>query len=522
MFLLMYLKKKWYLDFMEDRWQVKTDILSGLTVALALVPEAVAFAFVAWVDPLVGLYGALIMSIVTAAFWGRPGMISGATWALAVVMVSLVATHWIEYLFATLLLMWLIQILFWVFHFGKFVRLIPQPVMLGFVNGLAIVIFLAQLGQFKIDWNWLTWTPMAIMAVLVVITMLIVHFLPKFTKVIPSWLAWIWFVTLLVIFIPALDTRTVLDYIKEWGWTGLSGWLPLFHIPTVLFNINTLTIIAPYAFILAAIGLIESLMTLSLIDEMTETRWKANRESKAQWAWNIVSWLFGWMWGCAMIGQSMINISNGGRGRLSWISAWIFLLIFILFWGPFIEMIPLAALVWLMFIVVIGTFAWASIRAVTKMRRSDAFVVVAVTAITVYSDLAIAVISWVIISALVFAWQKSKELYARKYVDEKWSIHYELQGSIFFGSINTFKEIFTPKEDSDDVIIDFAKARVFDHSAVEAINDITDKYLKLNKKLHLKHLSEDCRLLLDNASEIIDVNIVEDPKYKVADDKLAD
>jgi len=522
MFLLMYLRKKWYLDFLWEKWQVKTDILSGLTVALALVPEAVAFAFVAWVDPLVWLYWALIMSIITAAFWGRPGMISWATWALAVVMVSLVATHWIEYLFATLLLMWIIQILFWLFHFGKFVRLIPQPVMLGFVNGLAIVIFLAQLGQFKVDWNWLTWTPMYIMAWLVILTMIIVHFLPKLTKIIPSWLAWIWFVTLLVMFIPALDTRTVLDYVKEWGWTGISGWLPIFHIPMVEFNLETLKIITPYAFILAAVGLIESLMTLSLIDEITETRWKANREAKAQWAWNIVCWLFGGMWGCAMIWQSMINISNGWRGRLSWISAWVFLLIFILFWGPIIEKIPLAALVWLMFMVVIGTFAWASLRAITKMRISDAFVVVTVTAITVYSDLAIAVISWVIISALVFAWQKSKELYAKRYVDEKWSTHYELQGSIFFGSINTFKDIFTPKEDTKDVIIDFAWARVFDHSAVEAINAVTDKYLKLWKKLHLKHLSPDCRLLLNKAEEIIDVNIMEDPKYKVADDKLAD
>lgn len=431
MLLLSYLKKKWYLDFMEDKGQVKTDLLSGLTVALALVPEAVAFAFVAKVDPLVWLYWALIMCIIAAAFWGRPGMISGATWALAVIMVDLVSNHWIEYLFATLLLMWLLQILFWAFHFGKFVRLIPQPVMLGFVNGLAIVIFLAQMWQFKIWEEWLTWTPLLIMWSLVVLMMAIVHFLPKLTKTIPSGLAWIVIISLMVIFIPGLDTRTVLDYVREWGWTGISGGLPAFHFPVVPFTWDTLYIIAPFAVLLAGVGLIESLMTLSLIDEITETRWKANRESKAQWAWNIVCGLFGGMWGCAMIGQSMINISNGWRGRLSGISAWIFLLIFILFGASLIEMVPLAALVWLMFMVVIGTFAWASLRAITKMRKSDAAVVIAVTIITIYTDLAIAVMSWVIISALVFAWQKSREIFAKRYIDEKGITHYELSWSVF-------------------------------------------------------------------------------------------
>lgn len=520
MILLTYLKKKWYLDFLDDKNQVKTDILSGLTVALALVPEAVAFAFVAWVDPLVGLYWALIMSIITAAFGGRPGMISWATWALAVVMVSLVSSHGIEYLFATLLLMWLLQILFWIFHFGKFIRLIPYPVMLGFVNGLAIVIFLAQLWQFKLDWERISWVALYTMWALVLLMMAIVYFLPKFSKAIPSGLAWIIIITLLVIFIPELGTRTVLDYLKEWGGTGISAGLPSFHIPIVPLNFDTIYVIAPYAFILAAIWLIESLMTLSLIDEITETRWKANKEAKAQWVWNIACWFFGGMWGCAMIGQSMINISNGWRWRLSGISAWVFLLLFILFWASLIEIIPLAALVGLMFMVVIWTFAWYSIKAVSKMKRSDAFVVVTVTIITVFTDLAIAVLSGVVISALVFAWQKSREIFAKRYIDKEGMTHYELSGSLFFASVNTFKNIFDIDSDSDEVIIDFAWARVFDHSAVEAINQLTDKYLKSWKKLHLKHLSADCRDLLDNASDIIDVNIMEDPKYKIADDKL--
>ena len=520
MLLLNYLNKKGYLEFTKDKGQMKADILSWLTVALALIPEAVAFAFVAWVDPLVWLYGALIMSFITAAFWGRPGMISGATWALAVVMVSLVAEHWIQYLFATLILMWILQILFWVFKFWKYIRLIPHPVMLGFVNGLAIVIFLAQMGQFKVDWEWLTWFSLFVMIFLVILMMAIVQFLPKLTKAIPSGLAWIIIVTLLVIFIPALDTRTVLDYVREWGWTWISGWLPAFLFPEVALNLETLKIIAPYSFILAAIGLIESLMTLSLIDEKTNTRWQANRESKAQWAWNIICWLFGWMWGCAMIGQSMINITNGWRGRLSGISASVFLLIFILFLATYIEMIPLAALVWLMFMVVIGTFAWPTIKMLNKIPRADAFVLLTVTIVTVFTDLAIAVVSGIIISALVFAWQKAWEIYARREVKDNIT-YYTLDWALFFGSVTKFKSLFDIKNDTKEVVIDFLNSRVMDHSAIEAIDSLTVKYLKAWKKLHLIHLSNDCKLLLDKAKDVVEVNVVEDPKYFVADDKLS-
>ena len=521
MLLLNYLNKKWYLEFLKDKWQIKTDVLSWLTVALALIPEAVAFAFVAWVDPLIWLYGALIMSFITSAFWGRPGMISGATWALAVVMVSLVATHWIEYLFATIALMWILQITFWLFKLWKFVRLIPHPVMLGFVNGLAIVIFLAQLWQFKINWEWIVWSALLIMIWLVIATMLIVHFLPKLTKAIPSWLAAIIIVSLIVIFIPGIETRNVLDYIQAWWWTWISGWFPNFHIPNVLLNLETLYIILPYAFILASIWLIESLMTLSLIDEITETRWKANRESKAQWAWNILCWFFWWMWWCAMIWQSMINITNWWRWRLSWVSASLFLLIFILFWASLIEKIPLAALVWLMFMVVISTFAWTSIKLIWKIPRSDAFVLVFVTIITVFTDLAIAVISWVIISALVFAWKKSTQINVKRYIDEKNITHYELEWSVFFGSIKTFNSLFNHADDTKEIIIDFLNARVFDHSWIEAVNNLTEKYKSKGKILHLRHLSEDCRTLLDKAKDVIEVNIIKDPKYRVADDQLS-
>ena len=520
MLLLTYLNKKGYLDFTKDKGQMRADVLSGLTVALALIPEAVAFAFVAWIDPLVWLYGALIMSFVTAAFWGRPGMISGATWALAVVMVSLIADHWVEYLFATIILMWLLQILFWLFKFWKYIRLIPHPVMLGFVNWLAIVIFLAQMWQFKVDWTWLNGIALLTMLALVILTMLIVHYLPRFTKAIPSWLVAILFVTLLVLFIPALDTRTVLDYIKEWWWAGISGWIPIFSLPEVVFSFETLYIIAPYSFILASIWLIESLMTLSLIDEKTESRGQANRESKAQWFWNIVCGLFGGMWGCAMIWQSMINITNGWRWRLSGISASGFLLMFILFWAILIEKIPLAALVWLMFMVVVGTFAWPTLKLINKIPRADAFVLLTVTIVTVFTDLAIAVISGIIISALVFAWQKAGEIHARREI-KKDITYYKLDWALFFGSITEFKSLFDIADDTKEVVIDFMNSKVMDHSAVEAIDSMTEKYLKAWKKLHLIHLSSDCQKLLIKAKDVIEVNIAEDPKYFIADDKLA-
>lgn len=504
--------------FQKKRGTVKDDVLSGLTVALALVPEAVAFAFVAGVDPLVGLYAAFIVGLITSLFGGRPGMISGATGALAVVMVTLVKVHGIEYLFATVVLMGIIQLAAGILKMGKFVRLIPHPVMLGFVNGLAIVIFSAQLGQFRtnpIDPTsaWLPTNELGMMVGFILLTMGIMFFLPKITQAIPSGLAAIVTVTCVVYF---GDVNTTL--VKDLASVG--GGFPQIHLPSVPFNVETLGIIFPYALILASIGLIESLMTLTLIDELTETRGRGNRECVAQGAANIVTGFFGGMGGCAMIGQSMININSGGRGRTSGFSASIFLLIFILFASNLIEIIPMAALTGVMFMVVIGTFEWSSFRIIGKIPKSDAFVLVLVSVVTVVTDLAIAVFVGVIVSALVFAWEKAKHISVKRYVDDDGITHYELDGPLFFAAVHDFNELFTIQEDTDEIIIDFINSHVHDHSSIEAINALTDRYRKLGKKLHLKHLSKDCRLLLNNADEIIDVNVIEDPYYHVATDKL--
>ena len=524
MLLLWYLNKKWFFDEFKNKSQLKSDILSWLTVALALIPEAIAFSFVAWVNPMVWLHAAFIVWLLTSIFGWRPGMISGATWALAVVMTTLVIDHGIEFLFATLVLMWLIQILFWVFWLAKFVRLIPHPVMLGFVNGLAIIIFLAQIGQFKVWWEWLANPQLIIMWVLIILTMAIIHYLPKFTKSIPSGLVAIVFVTMLVVLVPGLeDVRTVSSYLAENGYKDLMWSFPSFHIPIIdIPLLQMLYIITPYAFVLAIIGLTESLMTLTLIDEITDTRWKGNKESIGQWIANTVCGFFGAMWGCAMIGQSMINISNGWRWRMSGISSSVFLIILIVFATKYISMIPLAALVGLMFIVVIGTFAWPTIKMMNKIPKSDAFILIAVTAITVISwDLALAVISWVIISALVFAWEKAEQIHVKKFIDKENVTHYDLEWPLFFGSITKFKTLFDVPNDTNEIIIDFADSRVMDHSAIEAIDSLTEKYVKSWKKLHLKHLSKDCRKLIKNAEKIVDINIIEDPKYFVADNKLA-
>lgn len=520
MLLLSYLEKKGFFSEFKDKRQLKTDILSGLTVALALVPEAIAFSFVAWVNPMVWLHAAFIVGLVTALFWGRPGMISWATWAMAVVMTSLVASHGLDYLLAALILTWVFQILFWVFGLAKFVRLIPHPVMLGFVNWLAIIIFMSQLGQFKAWDEWLPMTGMLVMWGLIALTMAIIHFLPKFTKAVPSGLVWIAFVTLLVLFVPWLeDVRTISDYLSENNYDSLIWAFPSFHIPELTTGVlETLKIITPYALVLAIIGLTESLMTLTLIDEITETKWNWNKESIAQGLANTTSGFFTSMWGCAMIGQSMINISNGWRGRISGISAAVFLILLIVFATEWIQMIPLAALVGLMFMVVIWTFAWPTIKMLNKIPKSDAFVLVAVTVITVVSgDLALAVVSWVIISALVFAWQKAEWISAIRTIDEKKVTHYDLEWPLFFGSITTFKSIFNIQNDTNEVIIDFADSKVMDHSAIEAINSLTEKYEKAGKKLHLKHLSKDCQSLIKNAEKIVDVNIMEDPKYFVSE-----
>ena len=509
----------------------KNDLLSGLTVALALVPEAVAFAFVAGVNPLVGLYAAFMVGLITACIGGRPGMISGATGALAVVMVSLVADHGVEYLFATVVLMGILQITAGVFKLGKFIRIVPHPVMLGFVNGLAIVIFLAQLSQFGengqpgwltgtsmegsvIDIAWLEGTALWIMLGLVGLTMAIIRFLPMITTAVPSALVAIVAVTLIVMGFD-VDTRVVGDV------ASIAGGLPSFHVPTVPFNFETLSIIFPYAAILAAIGLIESLLTLRLVDELTETRGRGNKECIGQGVANTVTGMFGGMGGCAMIGQSMINVNSGGRGRLSGITAAISLLLFILVGSSLIEVIPLAALVGVMFIVVIGTFEWNSFRILKKIPKHDAFVIILVSGVTVASDLAIAVVVGVIVSALVFAWEHAKHVEIHKSEDPCGSTVYRLSGALFFGSTVDFSEQFNPVDDNDDVIIDFLNARVYDHSGLEAIDALAVRYVKAGKTLHLRHLSPECRELLNQAGNMVEVNVLEDPKYSVADNALA-
>lgn len=474
---------------------IKNDLLSGLTVALALVPEAVAFSFVAGVDPLTGLYAAFMVGLITAIL-GRPGMISGATGAMAVVMVSLVAQHGVEYLFATVVLTGILQVTAGFLKLGKFIKIVPHPVMLGFVNGLAIVIFLAQLSQFKaIDatgqMSWLVGEQLYTMIGLVILTMSIVHFLPKLTKAIPSSLAAIIVVSLASTLFH-LNSRTVGDI------ASISGSLPSFSLPKVPFEFETLKIIFPYACILAAVGLIESLLTLSVIDEMTQTKGKTNRECLAQGVANIATGLFQGMGGCAMIGQSMINITSGGRGRLSGITAAICLLAFILFGSSLIEMIPVAALTGVMFMVVIGTFEWSSFRLLGKIPRSDAFVIVLVSIVTVYTDLAIAVVVGIIVSALTFAWKHATHLEANTEKDGK-NKKYELKGSLFFGSTVEFLDIFDIKNDPEKVTVDFRLARVCDHSGLDAIDTLIRRYKQYGKSIQLKNLSPGCQAIITKA-----------------------
>ncbi|MFY0642348.1 MAG: SulP family inorganic anion transporter [Bermanella sp.] len=495
----------------------KNDILSGLTVALALVPEAVAFAFVAGVNPLVGLYAAFMVGIITSIFGGRPGMISGATGAMAVVMVALVADHGVQYLFAAVVLCGLLQIAFGVMKLGKFIRLVPQPVMLGFVNGLAIVIFLSQLEQFKFVDDagmkaWLEGNALFIMLGLVALTMAIIHFLPKLTNAIPSALAAIVVVSFGAIWL-GLDTRTVGDV------ANIAGGLPEFSIPAVPFTLETLWIILPYSLILAGVGLIESLLTLTLIDELTQTRGRSNKECIAQGASNTVNGFFGGMGGCAMIGQSMININSGGRGRLSGITAAVALLMFILFGSDIIAQIPLAALVGVMMMVVLGTFEWSSFRILKKIPKTDAFVLILVSGVTVATDLAMAVIIGVIVSALVFAWEHAQHIRA-DIKEENGVKTYELHGPLFFGSTSYFLELFDPKNDPLNVVIEFKHSRVADHSGLEVIDTLAERYNKEGKTLSLKHLSPECRTLLSKAGNMVEVDVIEDPQYHVATDKL--
>lgn len=515
--------------------RIKVEVLAGITVALALIPEAVAFAFVAGVHPLVGLYAAFIVGLITAVIGGRPGMISGATGALAVVMVALVATHGVEYLFATVVLMGILQILAAIFRLGKFIRLVPHPVMLGFVNGLAIIIGLAQLKQFEVphsaeaalnagvntgvnagghgpsifDAQYITGGPLMLMLALVGLTMLIIWLLPKFTKAIPAPLAGILFTAGVVIAL-GLDVPRVGDL------SSIKGSLPPFHIPKVPFTFETLQIIFPYALILAAIGLIESLLTLNLVGELTNKRGGASQECAAQGIANVVTGFFGGMGGCAMIGQSMINVKSGARTRLSGIVAALSLLGFILFGSQYIEQIPLAALVGVMFMVVIGTFAWQSFRILPRIPKMDAFVIMLVTAVTVYHDLAYAVVVGVIVSALAYAWNNSTRIHAEKQ-DEDGALVYKVEGPLFFGSTDGFAELFDPEGDPDSVIVDFIRSRVVDQSALQAIEDMAGKYRNLGKTLQLRHLSKDCHNLLSKSGQLV-IGSDDDPVYGVAVD----
>jgi SulP family sulfate permease len=493
----------------------KTEILSGITVALALVPEAVAFALIAGLSPLTGLYAAVVMALITSVFGGRPGMISGATGAVAVVLVSLVQSHGVEYVFAAVVLAGLIQILFGLLRLGKFIRLVPHPVIFGFVNGLAIIIFMSQLAQFKdASGNWLEGSALYLLLGLVALTMLIIHFLPKLTKVVPSSLAAILIVFGLVTFFN-LDTRTVGDIASIKG-----GFLP-FHVPAIDWTLESLKLIAPYSLIIAGVGLIESLLTLNIVDEITETRGSANKEALAQGVANTLSGMFSGMGGCAMIGQSLINVSNGARARLSGIVAAIGLLSFVMFGSSLIERVPMAALTGLMIMVSIGTFEWASLRTFNRMPKSDVFVMVLVTLVTVFlHNLALAVIVGVIIAALGFAWDNAVRIRARKRIDESGVKHYEIYGPLFFGSVAAFNEKFDVANDPEEVVIDFAESRVVDMSAIEALNKVTERYAKSGKKIHLKHLSKDCLRLIKNAESLIEVNIIEDPTYKVIADKI--
>ena len=499
---------------LKQKVDYKTEVLSGLTVALALIPEAVAFSMIAGLSPLTGLYAAFATGIITSIFGGRPGMISGATGAIAIVIVALAKTHGVEYVFATVVFAGVIQMLAGVLRLGKLIRLVPHPVMFGFVNGLAIVIFISQLDQFKFKdsdgvLQWLEGIPLFVMMGLVTLTMLIIWGLPKLTKAVPASLVAILTVFGLVVAFN-IDTTTVGDI------ASIKGGFPPFHIPKVPFTLESIMIILPYAFIVAGVGLVESLLTLNLIDEITETRGFGNREAVAQGLGNFVTGLFSGMGGCAMIGQSLINTSNGARARLSGIVAAVMLLVFIMFGSSLIEMVPMAALTGLMIMVAVGTFEWVSVKALNKMPRHDIFVMITVMLVTVFlHNLALAVLIGVIISALVFAWESATRIRARKYIDEQGIKHYEIYGPLFFGSTAVFADKFDVKNDPHEVIIDFMESRIADMSAIDAVNKLTERYAKLDKVVHLRHLSTDCRQLLKNADKLIEVNILEDPTYKI-------
>ena len=495
----------------------KNELLAGFTVAMTMIPESLSFAILAGLSPLTGLYAAFMMGLVTAIFGGRPGMVSGGAGATIVVLIALIKTHGVEYLFATVILAGLFQMLVGIFRWGKFVRLIPQPVMYGFLNGLAVIIFMAQVEQFKLTQNgvtqWLHGTTLYVMLGLTLLTIAIVYFFPKITKVVPASL-----VAILIVFAVVMgfgiQTKTVADI------ASISGNLPSFHIPDLPFSLETLQIIFPYALIMSGVGLIESLLTLSMVDEITTTKGNANKESVAQGLANITNGFFGGMGGCAMVAQTLVNLNAGSRARLSGIIASVTILIIILVGAPFIEKIPMAALVGVMMMVAISTFQWVSIRIVNKMPKSDIFVGITVALITIIlHNLALAVLVGVVISALVFSWDNAKRIRARKHFDENGIKHYEIFGPLFFGSVTAFMDKFDPAGDPEQVVVDFKESRVVDMSAIDALDKLSKKYAQQNKILHLKHLSEDCLTMLKNAEAIIDVNIEEDPTYKVMPEK---
>lgn len=496
----------------------KNELLAGFTVAMTMIPESLSFAILAGLSPLTGLYAAFMMGIVTAVLGGRPGMVSGGAGATIVVLIALIKSHGVEYLFAAVALAGMFQILVGVFKLGKFVRLIPQPVMYGFLNGLAIIIFMAQVEQFKItDSNgvsgWLQGTPLYSMAGLTALTIAIVYFFPKITKAVPASL-----VAIMIVFAVVLGfnipTKTVADI------AHISGNLPSFHIPQIPFTLETLQIIFPYALVMAGVGLIESLLTLSMVDEITNSKGNTNRESVAQGIANITNGFFGGMGGCAMVAQTLVNLNAGSRARLSGIIGSVMILMIILFGAPFIERIPMAALVGVMMMVAIGTFQWVSIRIANKMPKSDIFVGVTVALITVIlHNLALAVLVGVVIAALVFAWDNAKRIRAKKSIDKNGVKHYEIYGPLFFGSVTAFMDKFDLMDDPEEVVVDFKESRIVDMSAIDALDKLSKRYNQQNKKLYLRHLSEDCRKMLKNAEAVIEVNIQEDPTYKVMPEK---
>jgi len=506
-----------FFDF-SQKVNYKTEVLAGITVAMTMMPESLSFAILAGFPPLVGLYAAFIMGLVTSVFGGRPGLISGGAGAVVVVLIALMQAHGIEYVFAAVALAGVVQILVGLFKLGKFIRLVPQPVMYGFVNGLAVIIFMAQLEQFKtiVDGKvaWLTGEPLTIMAGLVALTIAIVVFFPKITKAVPPSLVAI-IVVFLVVLGFGIHTKTVSDI------ASVSGGFPPFHIPNIPLTLETFKIILPYAVIMAGVGLTEGLLTLNLVDEITGTRGNGNRECIAQGSANILNGFFFGMGGCPMIAQTLVNLSAGSRARLSGIIASLTMLLIILFGAPIIGLVPMAALTGVMIMVAFGTFEWISFKIFNKMPKQDVFVGILVAVITVWlHNLALAVLIGVIISALVFAWESAKRIRARKYIDDRGVKHYEIYGPLFFGSVTAFAEKFDIDGDPVEVIIDFKDSKVTDMSAIEALNKLTERYHKAGKKLHLRHLSEDCRLLLNNAADVIDVNFYEDPIYHVATDKI--